>query len=93
MGVQEEITWLKDDPDRIAVFISLGKLGQATIRSLKDDMSIDDWWPVKYHVDNLVKRGLVNLKDGSYELAKDIGEKVFKGLESEKFMGKEIKAV
>jgi hypothetical protein len=48
---------------------------------------------VKYHVDNLVKRGLVNLKDGSYELAKDIGEKVFKGLESEKFMGKEIKAV
>jgi len=92
MGVQEDINWLKDDPDRIAVFISLGKLGQTTIRSLKDDMRIDDWWPVKYHVTNLVNRGLVNNKDGSYEFT-DVGEKVFESLKSVKFLGEEIKPV
>jgi predicted transcriptional regulator len=89
MGIQEDINWLKDDPDRIAVFRSLAKLGSATIRSLKDDMRIDDWWPVKYHMANLVNRGLVNNKDGAYELT-DIGKKVFEGV---KFLGEEFKQV
>jgi predicted transcriptional regulator len=89
MGIQEDINWLKDDPDRIAVFRSLARLGTATIRSIKEDMRIDDWWPVKYHVTNLVNRGLVGNKDGSYELT-ETGKKVYEGV---KFLGEEIKPV
>jgi len=89
MGIQEDINWLKDDPDRIAVFRSLARLGVATIRSIKDDMRIDDWWPVKYHVTNLVNRGLVNNDEGSYQLTEN-GKKVYEGV---KFLGEEIKQV
>jgi len=86
MGIQEDINWLKDDPDRIGVFKSIAKLGLATVRALKDDLRMDDWWPVKYHVNNLLGRGLVSNRGGAYELT-EVGRNVF---ESVKTMAAEL---
>ncbi len=86
MGIQEDINWLKDDPDRIAVFKSIAKLGLATVRALKDDLRMDDWWPVKYHVNNLLGRGLIGDRGGSYTLT-EVGRNVF---ESVKTMAAEL---
>ena len=86
MGIQEDINWLKDDPDRIAAFKSIAKLGQATVRALKDDLRMDDWWPVKYHVNNLLGRGLVSDRGGAYALT-ETGKNVF---ESVKTMAAEL---
>jgi len=44
---------------------------------------------VKYHVGNLVNRGLVSNRDGAYEVT-EMGKKVYEGV---KFLGEEIKAV
>jgi len=86
MGIQEDINWLKDDPDRIAVFKSIAKLGLGTVRALKDDLRMDDWWPVKYHVNNLLGRGLVSDRGGAYALT-ETGKNVF---ESVKTMAAEL---
>lgn len=86
MGIQEDINWLKDDPDRIAVFKSIAKLGLVTVRALKDDLRMDDWWPVKYHVNNLLGRGLVSDRGGAYSLT-ETGKNVF---ESVKTMAAEL---
>jgi len=81
MGIQEDINWLKADVDHIRTFMAIAKRGTATIRAIKDDLHIDDWWPVKYQVNNLVSRGLVGENEGRYELT-EAGRNVYEAVKT-----------
>ncbi len=76
MGVPENINWLKENKLRYRTFATIAMGRASKIRELREKLGVDDWWPVKQHVKDLVDRGLIVETDGNCRLADD-GQKVF----------------
>ncbi|MCS7131589.1 MAG: winged helix-turn-helix domain-containing protein [Hadesarchaea archaeon] len=79
MGVPEDINWLKENRKRFRIFAAIATKKASKIRELKDRLSIEDWWPVKLYVKELVDRGLIVEVDGSCRLTEG-GQKVLESL-------------
>lgn len=79
MGVPENINWLKENKLRYRTFAVIATGRASKIRELREKLGVDDWWPVKQHVKDLVDRGLIVEADGNCRLA-DGGQKVFESL-------------
>ena len=81
MGVRKDIRWLKEDDDRVDLFVLIAKQGPMKARKLKNFLQADDWWPTKYHIDGLEENGLIEEDQEGYRLTTS-GEKVFESLKT-----------
>lgn len=79
MGVPENINWLKENKLRFRTFAVIATSRASKIRELREKLGIDDWWPVKQYVKDLVDRGLIVETDGNCRLT-DGGQKAFESL-------------
>ena len=79
MGIKEDIRWLKDDEEGLKkVFLLVASGKKMQLRELHKLFGVDDWWPIKWHLQALIDRGLVLESDGNYELTEN-GRKVLEG--------------
>ena len=81
MGVKKDIRWLKEVEDRVDLFALLSKRSPMKVKELKEFLGVDDWWPVKQHIEDLTKRGLIEEVEEGYQVTED-GEKVFESLKT-----------
>lgn len=85
MGVLEDINWLKENERRYRTFALLAVGRASKIRELRAQLNIDDWWPVRQHVKDLVDRGLIGEADGNYRLTEN-GQKVLESLRALRYL-------
>lgn len=81
MGVKGDIRWLKESEERVDLFVRIAKEGPLKVRDLKKFLGTDDWWPTKYHIQDLLEKELIKEKEGGYEVT-DYGKKVFESLKT-----------
>lgn len=86
MGVSEDINWLKGDEIGVGkVFLLIANKGSAGSRELHELFGVEDWWPVKSHLQALINRGLVAETEGSYRLTES-GRKVLEGFKAMEYV-------
>ncbi len=80
MSVRDDIRWLQEADDRLKLFVQIAKKDHCQVKTLKELIGSDDWWPVKHHCKTLEERGLIEKTgEGTYRTTED-GEKVFESL-------------
>lgn len=79
MGVKEDIRWLKESEDRVDLFAVIAKQGPLKVREIREFLGFDDWWPMKFHVKDLVDRGVIEEVENGYRVTES-GSKVFESL-------------
>lgn len=81
MKVRQEIRWLKENEDRINLFVLAVRHGPVKVRELREYQGANDWWPTKVHIKDLIERGLIEEVDEGYRSTTS-GEKVFESLKA-----------
>ncbi len=81
MGIKSDIRWLKEADERVNIFILIARKGPLKIRELKKSSKSEDWWPVKYNVNELIDRELIEQVEEGYSITES-GRKVVESLKT-----------
>jgi predicted transcriptional regulator len=79
MGIKEDIAWLGGDEEGVKkVFLLVAGRESVRLRELHKLFGVEDWWPIKWHLQALIDWGLVSEVEGNYKLTEN-GKRVLEG--------------